>query len=65
MNKLVDQYNNTYYHSIGKKLINGDYSAFTEKIETNHKGPKFKVSDRVTVKVTKHKNILSKGYTEN
>ena len=27
LNKLVDQYNNTYYHSIYKKPINADYSA--------------------------------------
>ena len=33
MNKLVDQYNNTYHHSINKKPNNTDYSAFTEKIE--------------------------------
>ena len=63
MNKLVDQYNNTYHHSINKKPINADYSALTEKIETNSKAPKFKVNDRV--RITKYKNIFSKGYTEN
>ena len=31
LNKLVDQYNNTYHHSINKKLINADCSALTEK----------------------------------
>ena len=30
LNKLVDQYKNTYHHSIGKKAINADYSALTE-----------------------------------
>ena len=30
LNKLVDQYNNTYHHSINKKLINANYFAFTE-----------------------------------
>ena len=35
----------------------------TEKIEANFKAPKFKVNDRV--KITKYKNIFSKGYTEN
>ena len=35
----------------------------TEKIETNPKAPKFKVNDRV--RITKYKNIFSKGYTEN
>ena len=39
LNKLVDQYNNTYHHFINKKPINGDYSALTEKFETNLKGP--------------------------
>ena len=30
LNKLVDQYNNTYYHSINKKPINADYSNLNE-----------------------------------
>ena len=63
LNRLVDQYNNTYYHFINKKPINADYSALTEKIETNLKAPKFKVSDKVII--TKFRNIFSKGYTEN
>ena len=63
LNKLVDQYNNTYHHSINKKPINADYSALTEKIETNLKAPKFKVNE--SVRITKYKNIFSKGYTEN
>ena len=63
LNKLVDQYNNTYHHSINKKPINADYSALNEKIENNFKSPKFKVNDRV--RTTKYKNIFSKGYTEN
>ena len=63
LNKLVDQYNNAYHHSIGKKPINDDYSALTGKIETNPKVPKFRVNDRV--RITRYKNIFSKGYTEN
>ena len=63
LNKLVDQYNNSYHHSINKKPINADYSGLTEEIETNAKAPKFKVNDRV--RITKYKNIFSKGYTEN
>ena len=49
MNKLVDQYNNTYHHSINKNPINAAYSALTEKIETNSKAPKFRVNDRVRI----------------
>ena len=41
LNKLVDEYNNTYHHSIGKKPLDADYFAFLEKIETNSKSPKF------------------------
>ena len=62
LNKIVGQYNNSY-SSINKKPINADYSALTEKIETNPKAPKFKVNDRV--RITKYKNIFSKDYTEN
>ena len=30
LNKLVDEYNNTYQGSIGKKYIHADYYALTE-----------------------------------
>ena len=35
----------------------------TENIEPTPKAPKFKVKDRV--RITKYKNVFSKGYTEN
>ena len=41
LNKLVDQCNNTYHHSINETTINAGYSASTEKL----KAPKFKVND--------------------
>ena len=63
MNKLVDQYNDTYHHSFDEKPFNADYSASTENFESNPKAPKLKVNDRV--RITKYKNIISKGYTEN
>ena len=64
LNKLVDKYNNTYHHSINKKIINADLLfMLTEKIETNHKAPKSKVNDRV--RITKYKSIFRKDYTEN
>ena len=62
LNKLLDQYSNTYPHYINKKPFNAVYSALTEKVETNPKAPKFKVNDRV--RITKYKNIFSKGYSE-
>ena len=70
LNKLVDQYNNTYHHSINKKPINSDYSVLTKKIETNSKAPKFKVNDKselqiiriylvkVTLKIGQEKYLL-------
>ena len=51
MNKLLDQYNNAYHHCINKKPINADYSAFTDKIATNLKALKFKVNDRVNIRI--------------
>ena len=59
LNKLENQYNNTYHHSINKKPINIDYSALTEKTETNHKAHKFRV------RITKYGNIFSNSDTEN
>ena len=34
LNKLVDQYNNTYHHSINKKPIKSDYSVLTKKLRS-------------------------------
>ena len=47
LNKLVDQYIDTYYNSINKKPINADYSVLTENNESNPKAPKFNINDRV------------------
>ena len=60
-NKLVDQYNNTYDHSINKKPINDDCSVSTEEIETNHQASKFKVKDGL--RITKYKKVFSRNPT--
>ena len=44
LNNLVEQYSNTYHHSINKKPINADYSALNENIGTIPKTPKFHVN---------------------
>ena len=62
LNEFLVQYNNIYHHSMDKKPINADDSVLTEKNETNPKAPKFRVNDRV--RITKYKNVFSKGYTE-
>ena len=59
--KLVNQYNNIHNYSINKIPINTDYSALTEKIETNNKARKFRFND--TVKITKYKISFGKVYT--
>ena len=56
LNKLVDQCNNTYNHSV-KTFISADYSLLTEKIEANSKARN--VNDRV--RITKYKNVFSKN----
>ena len=50
LNKLVNQYNNTYHRSIKKKApINAEYSASTGNIESNPKVPNCRVNDRVRI----------------
>ena len=63
LNKLVDEYNNTYHHFTKKKPINADYSALAENIETNPKATEFKVNDRM--RITEYKNILVKVTLKN
>ena len=63
LNKLSDQCNDTYHHSINKEPIHADYSALIEKIETNSEAPKFEVNDGV--RIIKYKNIFWKSHTEN
>ena len=62
-NKLVDQFNNTYHRSIGENLVDSDFFALTEKSESSHEAPKFKVAD--LVKISKYRNSFSKCYTKN
>ena len=62
LNKLVYQYNNTHYHSIGKP-ISTDYSALIEKLKPILKLLSLKL--KIRVRITKYQNICSEGYTEN
>ena len=49
LKKVVDEYNHNYQDSIGKKPVDADYSALSEKIETNLKSPRFKFGVRVKI----------------
>ena len=62
LNKWVDEYNNSYHHSVDKKPTNVNYSALSENIKSNPKAPKLELND--TVRITKYRNIFSKGYAE-
>ena len=42
---LIDEYNNIYHNSFGKKPVDADYSAMSEKIETKSKSLKLKADD--------------------
>ena len=64
LNKLVDQWNNTYHLiPLLNHLLMPIILFLLKNLETNLKTSKFKVIDRV--RITKYKNIFTKGYTEN
>ena len=60
----VDEYNNTYHKTIKMKPIDIRDYFFAEYNEvSNEKDPKFKVGDHV--RISRYKNIFSKGYAPN
>ena len=61
---IVNKYNNTVHRSIKTKPIDVTSDSYAEYNEdSNEKGPRFKVGDRV--KISKYKNVFAKGYTQN
>ena len=60
LNKLADEYNNTYHRSIGKIPIHVNYPALSESSESSHKASTFKFGNRF--KMTKYKNNFWKSY---
>ena len=64
LDDIVDKYNNTVHRSIKMKPIDIASDSYAEYIEYyNVTKPKFKVVDRV--RISKYKNIFTKGYTQN
>ena len=63
LNKLLDLYNKSYCHYIGRKPMDADYSALTKELKTNPKTTKFKIDDRVMI--TKFRNNFRKSCTKN
>ena len=63
LNKLVNEYNNSFHIYSGKNSVDANYSSLTEKNESGHKASKFNVGD--WVKITIYKNIFRKSYIKN
>ena len=64
LNDIVNKYNNKVHKTIKMKPIDvtdGSYAEYNENF--NEKDPKFKVGDNV--RISKYKNIFTKGYTPN
>ena len=60
----VKEYNNTYHKSIKMKPVDvKDNTYINFKKDVNDKNPKFEVDDHV--KISKYKNIFTKGYMPN
>ena len=61
---IVNKYNKTVHRSINMKPVDVTSDSYAEyKEDFNVTKPKFKVGD--PVRISKHKNIFAKGYTQN
>ena len=64
LNDIVNRYNNTVHKTIKMKPIDVTGDSYVEyNEEANKKNPKFKVNDHV--RISKYKNIFTKGYVPN
>ena len=64
LDDIVDEYNNRYHRKIKMKPVDVKDNTYIDfKKEVHDKDPKFKVRD--DVRISKHKNIFAKGYTQN
>ena len=64
LDDIVDEYNNAYHGIIKMKPIDVKDDFFAEyNEESNKKDPKFKIGDHV--RISKFKNVFTKGYTPN
>ena len=61
---IVNEYNNTYHRTIKMKPVDVKHNTYIDfKKQVNDKDPKFKAADHV--RISKYKNIFTKGYTTN
>ena len=64
LDDIIDKYNNTVNRTIKMKPIDVTSESYAEYNEvSNITKPKFKVGDHI--RISKYKNIFTKGYTQN
>ena len=64
LDDIVNEYNNTYHRTIKIKPIDANDNPYINfGKEVNDTDPKFKVGDHA--RISKYKNIFTKGYTPN
>ena len=64
LDDIVNEYNNTYHRTIKMKPVDVKDDTYIDfNKEVNDKDSKFKVGD--CVRISKYKNIFTKGYTPN
>ena len=64
LDDILNEYNNTYHRTIKMKPADVKDNTYIDfEKEVNDKNPKFKVGDHV--KISKYKNIFTKGYMPN
>ena len=64
LDDIMGEYNNTYHRKIKMKPIDVKNNTYLDsKKKVNNEDPKFKVGDHV--RISKYKNIFSKGYIPN
>ena len=64
LDDIVNEYNNSYHRTIKMKPVDVKDNAYIDSSEeVNDKDSKFKVGDHV--RLSKYKNIFTKGYTPN
>ena len=62
LDDIVNEYNNTYHRTIKMKPVNVKDNTYIDfEKEVNYKDPKFKIGKHV--RISKYKNIFTKGYT--
>ena len=64
LDDIVDEYNNTYHRTIKMKPVDVRYDNYINvNVNSNDKDPKFQIG--ANVRISKYKNIFSKGYSPN